>query len=153
MVAMEASQRTLRSILVTTHPWQSGSGPSCCRNTLKSLLTMSASSRWIRRNVEIWIFRSILTIMPHNVCNDLFQGHDVNILEDMLSHTWRPPILWVEWFIVYRMVSYNRSKGWGIAEVQKWSNIFCKMACFWLRRRSPTSPNVCVSKSKPGNTK
>ena len=57
--------------------------------------------------------------MPHNVCNDLFQGHDVNILEDMLSHTWRPPILWVEWFIVYRMVSYNRSKGWGIAEVQK----------------------------------
>ena len=28
----------------------------------------------------------------------LFQGHDAVILEDMLSHQWRPPILWVEWF-------------------------------------------------------
>ena len=27
-----------------------------------------------------------------------FQGHDVVILEDMLNHQWRPPILWVEWF-------------------------------------------------------
>ena len=61
---------------------------------------------------------------PHTTCNDLFQGHDVNNLEDMLSHTWRPPILWVEWFIGYRMVSENRSEGGGILEVNNNNN--CK---------------------------
>ena len=70
------------------------------------------------RDLDIFFILSILTIMPPNTTyNDLFQGHDVNILEDMLSHTWRPPILWVEWFIGYRMKSDNRSEGGGIPEV------------------------------------
>ena len=129
---MEASQRTLGSILVTTQPKQLGWGLSCCRNTHRSLLTMSASSKWIQRNVEIWIsfILSILTIMPpHTTCDDLYQGHDVNILEDMLSHTWRPPILWVEWFWGNKMISYDRSGKWGVPEAQKRSYIFCNMSC------------------------
>lgn len=43
------------------------------------------------------------------------EGHDVNILEDMLTHSWRPPLLWVEWFTFYRMISYNRLEGWGLS--------------------------------------
>ena len=41
----------------------------------------------------------------------------MNILVDMLRQSWRPPILWVEWFIMYRLIFYNRKEGWGIPEV------------------------------------
>ena len=57
------------------------------------------------------------SVIINNYLN-ILQGHDVNILEDMLSHAWRPPILWVEWFIIYTMISNNRIEGWGLAEVK-----------------------------------
>ena len=31
----------------------------------------------------------------------VFQGHDVVILDDLKSMSWRPPVIWIEWFTDY----------------------------------------------------
>ena len=33
----------------------------------------------------------------------LCQGHDIVILEDIKSSSWRPPVLWIEWFRNYML--------------------------------------------------
>ena len=32
------------------------------------------------------------------------QGHDVVILEDLKKTEWRPPVMWVEWFLDYKFI-------------------------------------------------
>ena len=48
------------------------------------------------------------------------QGHDAVILEDMKNSSWRPPVMWVEWFYGYKMIfPFQDSKKTGIEEVLK----------------------------------
>ncbi len=37
------------------------------------------------------------------------QGHDVVILEDLIGTEWRPPVMWVEWFMEYKFIKPKES--------------------------------------------
>ena len=44
------------------------------------------------------------------------EGHDVVILEDLKHFNFRPPIIWTEWFELYKFVNISNI-GNGIMEV------------------------------------
>ena len=45
------------------------------------------------------------------------EGYDVVILED-LDPRLRPPIMWIEWFVIYKFYKYDRKKQEYIYEVK-----------------------------------
>ena len=84
---------------------QSGCSLTSSSTTASTSWTRSALSRLTQRlmmfdNVVQSLSFPLTTFTLLFTCLSccLFQGHDAVILEDMLSHQWRPPILWVEWF-------------------------------------------------------
>ena len=42
------------------------------------------------------------------------EGHDVVILEDMKHFNFRPPIIWTEWFEMYKFVNISNNLVWEV---------------------------------------
>ena len=57
------------------------------------------------------------------------QGHDIVILEDLIGTEWRPPVMWIEWFMEYKFIKPDErfldvpSNMLGFLEVRKWCKI------------------------------
>ena len=72
------------------------------------------SSSFIKNICMVKIDTEVCKLQSKNdlrkIKKSTFQGHDVIILEDLKNFSWRPHILWVEWFIDYKWVYSSKYK-------------------------------------------